>query len=158
MPTYKDIICPNCGHSLKTYNNPVPTSDVIIEYEGGVVLILRNNPPPGWALPGGFVDYGETVDAAARREAREETNLELSDLLMFSVYSDPVRDPRQHTITTVFTAKGLGVLRGATTPPRPGCSISKTCPCSPLTMERYLKTTGHGRKAATGGFRSGNDR
>ncbi len=112
MPTYKDIICPNCGHSLKTYNNPVPTSDVIIEYEGGVVLILRNNPPPGWALPGGFVDYGETVDAAARREAREETNLELSDLLMFSVYSDPVRDPRQHTITTVFTAKGLGVLRG----------------------------------------------
>lgn len=112
MPSFKEIICPSCGHPLKTYCNPTPTVDVIIEFEGGVVLILRKNPPPGWALPGGFVDYGETVEAAAQREAREETNLDLKDLMMFSVYSDPARDPRQHTITTVFTARGTGVLRG----------------------------------------------
>jgi 8-oxo-dGTP diphosphatase len=112
MSSSKDITCPNCGHAVKTFRNPVPTVDVIIEYEGGVVLILRKNPPPGWALPGGFVDYGETVEAAAHRETREETNLDLTDLKMFSVYSDPARDPRQHTITTVFVAQGHGRLKG----------------------------------------------
>jgi 8-oxo-dGTP diphosphatase len=112
MPSFQAFRCPNCGHTIKTFRNPVPTVDVIIEYEGGVVLILRKNPPPGWALPGGFVDYGETVDAAAHREARQETNLELTDLKMFSVYSDPARDPRQHTITTVFIAQGHGLLKG----------------------------------------------
>jgi 8-oxo-dGTP diphosphatase len=112
MPSFQVLGCPNCGHTVKTFRNPVPTVDVIIEYEDGIVLILRKNPPPGWALPGGFVDYGETVEAAAHREAEEETNLELTDLLMFSVYSDPARDPRQHTITTVFVAKGHGRLKG----------------------------------------------
>jgi 8-oxo-dGTP diphosphatase len=112
VPSSKDITCPNCGHAVQTFRNPVPTVDVIIEYEGGVVLILRKNPPPGWALPGGFVDYGETVDVAAHRETREETNLDLTDLKMFSVYSDPARDPRQHTITTVFVAQGHGQLKG----------------------------------------------
>ena len=112
MPSFQVISCPNCGHSIKTFRNPVPTVDVIIEYEGGVVLILRKNPPPGWALPGGFVDYDETVDAAAEREAKEETNLDLAGLTMFSVYSDPARDPRQHTITTVFVAQGRGQLKG----------------------------------------------
>ena len=112
MPSFQAFGCPNCGHTIKTFRNPVPTVDVIIEYEGGVVLILRKNPPPGWALPGGFVDYGETVDAAAHREARQETNLDLTDLKMFSVYSDPARDPRQHTITTVFLAQGRGLLKG----------------------------------------------
>ena len=112
MPSFQAFGCPNCGHTIKTFRNPVPTVDVIIEYEGGVVLILRKNPPPGWALPGGFVDYGETVDAAAHREAREETNLDLTDLKMFSVYSDPARDKRQHTITTVFVAQGRGLLKG----------------------------------------------
>ena len=80
MPSFQVLGCPNCGHTVKTFRNPVPTVDVIIEYEGGIVLILRKNPPPGWALPGGFVDYGETVEAAAHREAKEETNLELTDL------------------------------------------------------------------------------
>ena len=94
MPSFQAFRCPNCGHTMKTLRNPVPTVDVIIEYEGGVVLILRKNPPPGWALPGGFVDYGETVDAAAHREAREETNLDLTDLKMFSVYSDPATGPQ----------------------------------------------------------------
>ncbi|HVN72916.1 MAG TPA: NUDIX hydrolase [Desulfomonilia bacterium] len=112
MPSYRDIPCPNCGHGVMVYLSPVPTVDVIIEYEDGVVLVLRKNPPPGWALPGGFVDYGETVDAAALREAGEETNLDLTDLKMFSVYSDPARDARMHTITTVFIAQGHGHLKG----------------------------------------------
>jgi 8-oxo-dGTP diphosphatase len=112
MPSFQAKSCPSCGHTMEAFRNPVPTVDVIIEYEGGVVLILRKNPPPGWALPGGFVDYGETVEAAAHREAREETNLDLTDLKMFSVYSDPARDPRQHTITTVFVAQGHGPLKG----------------------------------------------
>jgi 8-oxo-dGTP diphosphatase len=112
MPTWRDITCPGCGRGIRAYRNPVPTVDVIIEFEGGVVLVLRKNPPPGWALPGGFVDYGETVEEAALREAREETNLELANVRMFSVYSDPSRDPRQHTITTVFIAQGSGRLEG----------------------------------------------
>ncbi|HOS96232.1 MAG TPA: NUDIX hydrolase [Deltaproteobacteria bacterium] len=111
MGPHQAITCPNCGHGLSIYRNPVPTVDIIIGYEGGIVLVLRKNPPPGWALPGGFVDYGETVEAAAIREAREETGLDLAELRQFGVYSDPGRDPRQHTITTVFTAKGAGVMK-----------------------------------------------
>jgi 8-oxo-dGTP diphosphatase len=96
---------------LENHRNPVPTVDAIIEVTGGIVLIRRRNPPPGWALPGGFVDYGETLAAAAVREAREETGLEVSLTELFNVYSDPARDPRQHTIATVFigTATGLPV-------------------------------------------------
>jgi 8-oxo-dGTP diphosphatase len=93
--------------------NPVPTVDIIIEYDGGIVLVERRNPPHGWALPGGFVDYGESVEAAAAREAREETGLELRDLAQFHVYSDPGRDPRMHTMTTVFVARGEGNLEAA---------------------------------------------
>ncbi len=111
MGSHQAITCPNCGHGLTMYRNPVPTVDIIIGYEGGIVLVLRKNPPPGWALPGGFVDYGETVEAAAIREAREETGLALADLRLFGVYSDPGRDPRQHTITTVFTARGAGAMK-----------------------------------------------
>jgi 8-oxo-dGTP diphosphatase len=90
--------------------NPIPTVDIIIEYRGGIVLIERLNPPPGWALPGGFIDRGESAEDAALREAAEETGLELLELRQFHVYSDPARDPRQHTITTVFTASGRGEL------------------------------------------------
>lgn len=90
--------------------NPVPTVDIIIEHEGGVVLIERANPPSGWALPGGFIDYGESAEAAAVREAREETGLKLRNLRQFRVYSDPARDPRLHTITVVFVARGEGRL------------------------------------------------
>ncbi len=93
--------------------NPFPTVDIIIEFAGGIVLIDRLNPPHGWALPGGFVDYGESVESAAEREAQEETGLGLTELRQFHVYSDPGRDPRMHTMTTVFVAKGTGVLRAA---------------------------------------------
>ncbi len=94
--------------------NPIPTVDVIIELKGrGVVLIRRKYPPPGWALPGGFVDYGETLEAAAVREAREETSLAVRLVRQFHSYSDPDRDPRRHTITTVFIAEADGEPRAA---------------------------------------------
>lgn len=93
------------------YKNPLPTVDVIIEIDGKYVLVKRRNPPEGWALPGGFVDYGESVEEAARRETLEETGLELEELRQFGVFSDPSRDPRQHTITTVFSARGRGSVR-----------------------------------------------
>jgi 8-oxo-dGTP diphosphatase len=101
--------CPNCGHELQDFRNPVPTVDVIIETGNGIVLIRRRNPPPGWALPGGFVDYGETLEEAARREAFEETGLRVNLLRQLHSYSQPDRDPRLHTISTVFlaTAEGL---------------------------------------------------
>ncbi|RMG05562.1 MAG: NUDIX hydrolase [Nitrospirae bacterium] len=93
--------------------NPIPTVDVIIECGGGIVLIRRKNPPPGWALPGGFVEYGETLEDAARREALEETGLSIELLRQFHTYSDPSRDQRFHTITTVYIARAEGEPRGA---------------------------------------------
>lgn len=90
---------------------PYCTVDMIIDYKGGLVVIERTNPPYGFALPGGFVDNGETLEHAAAREAKEETNLELTGLKQFHTYSDPRRDPRFQTISTAFTAKGKGVLR-----------------------------------------------
>ncbi len=90
------------------YLNPIPTVDIIIESNGGIILIKRKNPPEGWALPGGFVDYGETLEAAAIREAKEETGLDIKLIRQFHTYSDPKRDPRHHTISTVFIAKATG--------------------------------------------------
>ena len=93
------------------HENPVPTVDIIIEPAsdpGKVVLIERRNPPLGWALPGGFVDKGETLAAAARREAKEETGLDVELAELFHCYSDPKRDPRQHTVSTVFLGRAAG--------------------------------------------------
>ena len=89
-------------------SNPLPTVDLIIESRDGIVLIERKNPPRGWALPGGFVDYGESLESAAVREAREETGLDVELVRQFHTYSDPDRDPRHHTITTVFIARSEG--------------------------------------------------
>jgi 8-oxo-dGTP diphosphatase len=90
------------------YRNPTPTVDLIIELihhpHRPIVLVERLNPPLGWALPGGFVDYGESVETAARREALEETRLEVTLIEQLAVYSDPQRDPRQHTLSIVFLA------------------------------------------------------
>jgi ADP-ribose pyrophosphatase YjhB (NUDIX family) len=91
--------------------NPLPTVDIIIRMPRGIVLIKRKNKPYGWAIPGGFIDYGESVESAARREAKEETNLTLSVLKQFHVYSSPRRDPRFHTLSVVFTARGKGRLK-----------------------------------------------
>ena len=101
----KSISCPHCGREITLYRNPIPTTDIIIMIDNAIVLIKRKNPPEGWALPGGFIDYGESAEAAAKREALEETSLDVTDLKLFGVYSDPERDPRHHTLTVVFTAK-----------------------------------------------------
>ena len=89
--------------------NPAPTIDVIIELQGkGIILIERLKPPHGWALPGGYVDYGESLESAAVREAKEETSLDVDLIGQFHTYSDPARDPRRHNISTVFIAKASG--------------------------------------------------
>jgi 8-oxo-dGTP diphosphatase len=100
--------CPHCKGEIQVYRNPVPTVDIIIEIEDKIVLIERKNPPFGWALPGGFVDYGESFETAAQREAKEETGLEVNHLRQFRTYSDPSRDERQHTASTVFTGTAEG--------------------------------------------------
>jgi 8-oxo-dGTP diphosphatase len=94
------------------YRNPTPTTDIIIELidrpHRPIILIERLNPPHGWALPGGFVDYGESLETAAIREAKEEVGLDVSLIEQFHLYSAPDRDPRQHTIALVFIATATG--------------------------------------------------
>jgi 8-oxo-dGTP diphosphatase len=97
----------------KEFRNPTPTVDIIIEVQGGIVLIERRNPPLGWALPGGFVDEGESVAAAAVREALEETSLSVTLTEQFFCYSDPARDPRKHTLSVVFLGRAEGAPRAA---------------------------------------------
>ena len=106
------FLCPHCGKVVEKYRNPFPTVDIIIETKGGgIVLIQRRNPPHGWAIPGGFVDYGESLEAAALREAKEETSLDVKLMYQLGAYSEPDRDPRQHTISVVFVAKAGGEPR-----------------------------------------------
>jgi len=105
----KAVRCPQCGTVVETYRNPAPTADVIVEMpDGGIVLIERRNAPRGWALPGGFVDYGESLEACAVREAREEISLDIELVHQLGTYSDPARDDRRHTITTVYVAHPKG--------------------------------------------------
>lgn len=97
------------------YRNPTPTVDVLIELEGRpgtVVLIKRQNEPVGWAIPGGFVDEGEWLADAAVREAKEETELDVELTELFHCYSDPARDPRSHTVSTVFLGRAAGAPQG----------------------------------------------
>jgi 8-oxo-dGTP diphosphatase len=105
--------CGQCGADIPVYKNPTPTVDIIIELAGGIVLIERKNPPLGWALPGGFVDYGESFEDAAVREAKEETGLDVTLIRQFHTYSHPDRDKRQHTASTVFIATAVGIPVGA---------------------------------------------
>lgn len=111
MNDSRTLACPGCGELIQVRRNPVPTVDVIIEVEGGIVLVRRKNPPYGWAIPGGFVEYGERVEEAAIREALEETGLSVRLRSLLGVYSDPARDPRLHTISIVFTASAHGSPR-----------------------------------------------
>ena len=119
------LSCPHCGGIVEKYQNPFPTVDIIIEIASsiearpapkkrpGIVLIKRKNPPFGWALPGGFVDYNETLESAALREAEEETSLKVNLLYQLGAYSDPTRDPRHHTISVVFVAAAKGEPKAA---------------------------------------------
>ena len=97
---------------MPEYHNPTPTVDIIIHRDDQIVLVKRRNPPYGWALPGGFVDEGEWVENAAIREAKEETGLDVDLEDLFYVYSDPKRDPRKHTMSTVFIARAVGEPKG----------------------------------------------
>lgn len=91
---------------MSEHRNPLPTTDAVIaDPRGRVVLVMRKNEPRGWALPGGFVDWGEEIGAACRREAKEETGLEVELVAQLFTYSDPRRDPRKHTISTVYACK-----------------------------------------------------
>lgn len=91
---------------------PLLTVDVLVHLPGrGIVLVQRRNPPLGWALPGGFVDLGESCEAAAVREMREETGLDVELTALLGVYSDPGRDPRGHTASAVYTAQALDPSR-----------------------------------------------
>jgi ADP-ribose pyrophosphatase YjhB (NUDIX family) len=110
--------CPQCKQEIERFKSPLPTVDIIIEFEShegikGIVLIYRKNPPLGWAIPGGYVDYGESMEAAALREAKEETSLDVTLIRQFHTYSNPKRDPRQHNISTVFIATAQGEPRAA---------------------------------------------
>ena len=129
----KKVHCPECGAEVIRYVNPVPTVDIIIEVKTetagrGIVLIYRRNEPRAWAIPGGFVDYGETLEEAAAREAREETGLEVESLTQFHTYSDPKRDPRRHTISTVFTARAKGKPRSGDDAERAGIFTEENLP------------------------------
>jgi 8-oxo-dGTP diphosphatase len=97
------------------YKNPTPTVDILIELAsapGQLVFVERKNEPRGFALPGGFVDEGEWVADAACREAKEETGLDVELVELFHVYSNPKRDPRQHTVSTVFIGRAAGLPVG----------------------------------------------
>ncbi len=101
---------------MAAYRNPTPTVDVLIELDdrpGTLVFIERAHEPHGWALPGGFVDEGEWLADAAVREAKEETGLDVELVELFHCYSDPARDARKHTVSTVFIARAAGVPVGA---------------------------------------------
>ena len=101
--------CPHCGQVLDRYDQPRLTVDaVVLNDRGEVLLIDRRNPPLGWALPGGFVDVGETLEEAVARELTEETGLRARRVRQFHTYSDPDRDPRHHTVSTVFLVEASG--------------------------------------------------
>jgi len=136
---------------MKQLRNPAPTVDIIIELDsGGIVLIRRKNPPPGWALPGGFIDYGESAEEAAVREALEETSLHVQLVELLHVYCDPKRDPRKHTMATVFIAKAQGLPFGADDAAEAAVFDEQTLP-SPLAFDHAqilcdyftYKRTGH---------------
>ena len=139
-----------------TPRNPLLTVDIIIECSGGIVLIERKNPPHGWALPGGFVDYGETLEQAAIREAWEETCLSVTLIEQMHTYSDPSRDPRHHTVSTVFIAKAAGLPRGADDARRAALFQAHELPSPvvfdhPTILSDYFRyRTGHSRQAVFG--------
>jgi 8-oxo-dGTP diphosphatase len=135
--------------------HPYPTVDVIIEMaEGGIVLVERKHPPPGWALPGGHVEPGERVAEAAVREAKEETALDVELIELFGVYSDPARDPRYHTISTVYIGRARGRPRGGDDAARAEVFALSALPALAfdhgLVVEDYLRYRERGERPPLG--------
>ena len=113
MGSLKKVKCSECGFEWETWNNPIPTVDALIEIYNdnkyqGIVLIERLNFPFGWAIPGGFMEYGETAETTCIREAKEETGLDVEIIGLLGFYSDPARDPRHHTVTAVYICRASG--------------------------------------------------
>ena len=137
---------------MANYRNPVPTVDILIELDGRpgtLVFIERANEPRGMALPGGFVDYGEILIDAAIREAKEEISLDIEIIELFHVYSDPTRDPRQHTMSTVFIARAAGVPVGADDAARAIVCMPRDLP-SPLVFDHATIVADYISYRATG--------
>src|SRR5580704_11177142 len=132
---------------------PPIAADIITEIGDKVVLIERKNFPPGWAIPGGFVDFGETVEQAAVREAREEISLEVELRALLGVYSRPDRDPRGQTITVVYVGRASGTPRGAIRAIRRLRSHSITRRYSPTTCTGWILANFPLRGASTSAHR-----
>lgn len=136
---------------------PFLTVDAIIELRGGIVLIERKNPPPGWALPGGYVEYGESVEKAVVREAREETGLRIRLEEQFHVYSDPRRDTRRHNVAVVFIATASGAPKGGDDARNARCFAQQEIPFDDLAFDHsrilrdYLAYRKSGDRPKTGG-------
>jgi ADP-ribose pyrophosphatase YjhB (NUDIX family) len=154
--TRQIIQCPKCKNEIEIFRNPIPTVDIIIEYgEEGIVLIKRKNLPFGWAIPGGFVDYGESLEKAAVREAKEETNLDVEIVNQFHTYSDPNRDVRYHTITTAYIATSKGKPEAGDDASEIGVFTRNTLPEEIAFDHRQILEDYFGQKQRIPGIKSG---
>lgn len=124
--------------------------DIIIEVGESIVLIERSNPPHGWALPGGFVDYGESYESAALREAEEETGLKVKNLRQFHTYSNPDRDERQHTASTVFIGQADGEPKGGDDAARASLFSEGTLPQLAFDHDKILADYYQAKKMSSG--------
>ena len=104
----RKVKCPHCGGIIEEWANPSPTVDVLIyDPDKGIVIVSRKNEPHGFALPGGFIDEGESAEHAAIREMKEETSLDVRLKGLLGVYSNPKRDPRKPTVGVVYVGEAV---------------------------------------------------
>lgn len=132
---------------------PLLAADALIELVNQpgrpIVLIERKNPPYGWAIPGGFVDIGETLEAASVREAKEETSLDVELTALLGIYSNPQRDPRGHTVTAIYIAESAGTPVAADDARSVGIFTLDNLP-EPLTFDHALVLDDYRRYRETG--------